>query len=133
MKHEKKSIRSQLGHSALEFALIVPIFVMSLFSVVELGRYFWIQHAISSAAIEGARLAILNGPTDAEVVNYVQDLLTDSGVPGAPQVTISPRTPSQDVTVTVQTPFQFMIMPGFVEGLVQPNPLSHAAVMRHEP
>lgn len=47
----------QRGQSLVEFALVLPIFVLLLFGVVDAGRLVYTNAALSQAAREGARLA----------------------------------------------------------------------------
>jgi Flp pilus assembly protein TadG len=56
VKSESK-LRNEKGASAVEFALVLPIFVMVIFGIFQFGIAFnnWI--AITHAAREGARLA----------------------------------------------------------------------------
>jgi Flp pilus assembly protein TadG len=53
----KSKLRSEKGASAVEFALVLPIFVSIIFGIFQFGIAFnnWI--AITHAAREGARLA----------------------------------------------------------------------------
>ncbi len=44
------------GQSLVEFALILPLFVLFIIGVFELGRAFFAYIAISNAAREGARI-----------------------------------------------------------------------------
>jgi Flp pilus assembly protein TadG len=43
------------GASAVEFALVAPLFFMLLFGCIEFGRLLWTQEALQQAAIAGAR------------------------------------------------------------------------------
>lgn len=47
--------RKQDGSAAVELALILPLFVVLLFSVLFLGRYFWHYTAAQKAAQDGSR------------------------------------------------------------------------------
>jgi len=53
----KSKLRNEKGASAVEFALVLPIFLMLVFGIFQFGIAFnnWI--AITHAAREGARLA----------------------------------------------------------------------------
>lgn len=56
------------GQSLVEFALVLPIFLLLLFAVIDGGRYVYVNSTISNAAREGARLgsveAYWRGRTD---------------------------------------------------------------------
>lgn len=43
------------GQSLVEFALVIPIFLMMLFAVIDMGRLVYINNALAQGAREGAR------------------------------------------------------------------------------
>jgi Flp pilus assembly protein TadG len=45
----------------VEFALVAPIFVLLLFSIIEFGRAIYVVEMLNNAAREGARYAIVHG------------------------------------------------------------------------
>ncbi len=49
--------RSGHGQALVEFALVIPIFLLMLFGIVDAGRYVYMSSVLSQAAREGARLA----------------------------------------------------------------------------
>ena len=55
------------GQSLAEFALVVPIFLVILLAVFDLGRVVWANNSLANAAREAARFAIVHGgsPTTA--------------------------------------------------------------------
>jgi TadE-like protein len=57
------------GQSLVEFALVLPIFLVILFGLIDLGRAVYLNSTLSQAAREGARLASVEaywvGRTDA--------------------------------------------------------------------
>jgi len=61
-----KRLAGERGQSLVEFALVVPIFLVLLFALVDFGRGFqaWIE--VTNAAREGARVGALHG-TAAEI------------------------------------------------------------------
>jgi Flp pilus assembly protein TadG len=44
------------GQSLVEFAHVLPIFILLLFAVIDGGRYIYVNSTLSNAAREGARL-----------------------------------------------------------------------------
>ena len=48
------------GQSLVEFALVLPLFVLLLFGILDFGRAVLAYNSISNAAREGARTAIVN-------------------------------------------------------------------------
>jgi Flp pilus assembly protein TadG len=45
------------GQALVEFALVIPVFLLLLFGVVDFGRLIYMNSTVSQAAREGARLA----------------------------------------------------------------------------
>lgn len=52
---------SHRGQSLVEFALILPIFLMLLVGMFDLGHVVWTNNAIATAAREATRFAIVHG------------------------------------------------------------------------
>jgi hypothetical protein len=73
------------GQGLAEFALVIPIFLVVLLAVFDLGRVVWANNVLNNAAREAARFAIVHGgsPTTACPV----------GPPG-PKTNIPPASPS---------------------------------------
>ena len=51
------------GASALEFGLLLPVFVPLIFGVIEFGQVFWTQTALQHAVEMAARCATINSTT----------------------------------------------------------------------
>jgi Flp pilus assembly protein TadG len=49
--------RRTRGQSLVEFALVVPIFAIALFGIIDLGRYASLANSLSNGAREAARYA----------------------------------------------------------------------------
>ena len=47
------------GQSVLEFALLTPLLLGLVLSVIEIGRFWGAKHGVANAAREGARLMLL--------------------------------------------------------------------------
>jgi TadE-like protein len=48
--------RRRRGQGLVEFALVIPIFLLVLFGLIDVGRYVYLNSTLSQAAREGARL-----------------------------------------------------------------------------
>jgi len=102
--------RDSRGASAVEFALVIPIFMWVVVGIVNFGFVFADQMALSNGARQAARYAVVEGPTcldiEAEAIDASRVLTA-----GAPAVTIAPgcgggepcegSAPNTDVTVTL--------------------------------
>ena len=63
---------STRGQSLVEFALILPIFLLIIFGIIDLGRGVFAYNAIQNAAREGVRVAIVDQNEDV-IADEVQD------------------------------------------------------------
>jgi Flp pilus assembly protein TadG len=59
MRHDRAR-----GQALVEFSLVLPVFLIMLMAVVDIGRAIWAQNSLASAAREGARYAIVHGGSD---------------------------------------------------------------------
>lgn len=72
---KKKYVQSRSkGQGLVEFALILPIFLLVLFTIFDLGRLAFHYSALHNAAREGARYGIVNKDDTAGVQTAVGDL-----------------------------------------------------------
>lgn len=51
----RRSDRRDRGQALVEFALVVPIFLLLIFGLVDLGRAIYVNNAIAEAARDGGR------------------------------------------------------------------------------
>jgi Flp pilus assembly protein TadG len=101
--------RKRRGASAVEFAIVAPVFFLVVLGIIEFGRMVMVQQVITNAAREGARIAVLDSATPARVTQRVNDYLTAASLRGA-TITMTPNPPAsatfdQPVTVEVRLPF----------------------------
>src|SRR5437868_2703662 len=97
------------GAAIAEFAVVVPILVLLVFGMLEFSRVMMVEEVLVNAAREGARKATLPGSTTDNVNTVVSTYLTNSGINGAPNPTVSPDPSTANagdaITVTVSVPF----------------------------
>src|SRR5579862_1240918 len=60
--------RDERGASLVEFALILPIFALLLFSMIDFGLIFQSFISMRNGVNAGARLAAVNGPMDSSCI-----------------------------------------------------------------
>ena len=130
--------RSRKGAAAVEFALVAPLFFLLILGMIEVGRALMVQQVITSASREGARLAVLDNVSRAEVDATVERYLANATLaPETAQITVTPEEPNdagydEPVTVTVQIGFDqvsWLPSPMF---LVGGRNLSATTIMRRE-
>jgi Flp pilus assembly protein TadG len=106
-------LRNQRGAALLETAITLPIILLVSVSIFEFGRAYQVQQVLTNAAREGARVACLNGTTDAQVIAVVRNYLTDGGLTAVnPAVdrTVVFNGVNTASRVTITYPFNFMVL-----------------------
>lgn len=79
------------GASAVEFALVAPLFILFVFGLIEMSRIMMVQQILSEASRSGTRAAIVNGATVESVRDVVQERLDHSMVTvGRSSITVDP-------------------------------------------
>ena len=110
-----KRIRNQKGNALVETAITIPIILAVCVAIFEFGRAYQTWQVITNAAREGARIAILDGTTDAQVTSAVRSYMqsgqlskySSASVAITRTVPLGPNTGSQ---VTVTYPFNFTVL-----------------------
>ncbi|MFC4737258.1 TadE/TadG family type IV pilus assembly protein [Bacillus daqingensis] len=100
-------IRKQTGQSLVEFALLLPVFIILVVGIVDFGRVLYTQLELQLVAQESVRLGGL-GETDGAIQTYVANNATRTD---GLQVSISPsgsRAPGTYVTVELTYPEQVL-------------------------
>src|SRR3990172_8700424 len=59
-----KRQRAARGQALVEFALIIPVFILLMVGIFDLGHVVWANNALSNATREGARFAIVHGGSE---------------------------------------------------------------------
>jgi Flp pilus assembly protein TadG len=54
-----RRIRKEKGTTAVEFAAVLPIFLLLIFGIIDFGFYFFVEHTLQYATREGMRLALV--------------------------------------------------------------------------
>jgi hypothetical protein len=76
-----RGVRSQRSQALVEFAMVAPLFLLILFTAIDISRLLYAYTAISSAARDGARTASLSGSifSDCQIIQEVE--LVGQGFP----------------------------------------------------
>ena len=101
-------IRQKSGQSVIEFALVLPLLLLVLFGITEFGRAWATQNVLTSAAREGARIAIITGPDVTLVTSRVTSVCAAAGITPTAVTVVPPGPfdPERRVTVTVNCNFE---------------------------
>jgi hypothetical protein len=81
----RKLFRDRSGQALVEFALVVPIFMLLVMGVIEFGRAWNLQQTMTEAAREGARRAAVFDPTvtPAAAANAIKTKIQAAGFDSA--------------------------------------------------
>lgn len=106
----------QRGATLIEMVLVIGLFLMIVFGIIEFGRAVWNYNTLSYAVREGSRFAIVNGSgtgTPAATESLIKQRVIASGTglnlqASQIQVAYTPsgdNSPGSSVTVTATYPF----------------------------
>jgi len=147
----KRLIRTAKGAAMVELAIILPIMLLVLFGIIELGLIMYNKAVITNASREGARTGIVyranaaTGVYEPYGVPYIEGVVNtylDNGnrliPPGPPTITVPsgicvqtvPPAPAFSLNVTVTYSYNFFILP--VNWLTGPINLAAETIMRCE-
>ena len=130
-RRPRSLFRSQEGQSALEFVLVLPVFVAAFLMVVDLGMLMYQYVSVSNAVREGARFGAVNcgdgscDTTDFTETVFDRTIARSSGVldplASPAEVTVgwfnnngdsSFQNRGDSVVVKVSKDYDFMFLPG---------------------
>ena len=99
------------GASAVEFALVVPLLLLFLFSVISVSRALQVQSTLSGAAREAARAYSIDSDAGAARSQAIYAASASAISLGSGDISIAPGScknaaPGTDVTVTITIQFQ---------------------------
>ena len=110
---------SERGAELIEFAIVLPLLMFLVAGIVDFGMMFRTFEAVTNAAREGARVAVLPGyELNVDVESRVNAYLNASGLNNATSVTspnVAVVTTAGTFTarqVTVTYPYQFVVLGG---------------------
>lgn len=135
------------GAALVETALVLPIFFMVVLGIIEFGRAMMVAQLLNNGAREAARLAIMDGSTNAQVDASVRGFVSSAaGVDPAKltvTITVTPATgnpdPGNDVSLArrrdlceVQVKVSFSEVDYIPSKFLATSQLTGQAAMRHE-
>lgn len=145
---------TQKGAAMVEFALVLPLFLVMVFGIIEFGLLLFDEAVITNASREAARSAIaFRNPkltiVDIQAVanNYTGSHLISFGSGASSTVTASPlpspttnpitATAGANITVTVSYPYTFLVFGNLLHllsggSIANPLTLSATTVMKNE-
>jgi Flp pilus assembly protein TadG len=109
-------LRCRAGSVAVEFALIIPVALVILVGIVEVGRAMWIRASLQFAVEEGARYMMVHqNADDADLTAFALDKL--AGIdPASVDLSLLRETVDGTDFVTVSATFQFHYVASLITG-----------------
>ncbi|MFO7704357.1 MAG: TadE/TadG family type IV pilus assembly protein [Halopseudomonas sp.] len=146
-RFQDRSLRRQQGTETVEFAISATLLFILLFGMIEFSVALFDKAALTNASREGAREGILFKPNprnlaledsaiEQAIRDYAEEYLISLGGPAQMNINIQrsdlTMSPGSDVIVTVDYPYQFLVLPGFIGTLGGVLELSSTTTMRAE-
>ena len=97
----------------MEFAVVLPLLLVMLLGIIEMGRAMMVGEVTAASARLGARAAVISGATNAQVVGKITAYLQAGGIKnattvisvnGAAGADLSTASAGDAIQVTVQAP-----------------------------
>jgi len=107
--------RNEDGQAMVEFALVLPIFLLILCGIIDFGWLFYNQLALNNICREGARYAIVNTAEDHStnaILTHIDNYIDSTYVIGDVDVTVKYTKPLDpvggDVKVVAEKDFKYL-------------------------
>ena len=136
----RKRTSGSRGQSLVEFALVAPFVILMIFALFDFGRAIYAYNAVSNAAREGARIAIVDqGPASGGVSLAAQEAADQATALGLdpsdsneirvtyrlPDLSANcPTPPSFGCVAEVRVQYAFKAITPMIDGIVGPITLS---------
>jgi Flp pilus assembly protein TadG len=135
----RRKTRKEQGAAAVEFALVLPLFLLLVLGTIDFGYYFFVSEVVTNAAREGARAGSVIDPSNTSLAtsqaqSAAQLYLTNGGLKSAVATgTYTTTSVGSGATATpaVQVDLKYPVgsVTGFLSGLMPAYSNAHA-VMR---
>jgi Flp pilus assembly protein TadG len=148
--------RREEGSVAVEFGILVPLFLLLVFGIVDFGHAYYMKEMATNASREGARYGtryVAPGGTrtlpkdlNPSIQNYLMNTWGGSGLNGLfstanPQVTlngpgiiesVAANLPDEDLTVTVTVTKNWFVIGKLIPGIGSATVISASTTMKCE-
>ena len=132
MRTIRAILKKKRGQAIVEFALILPVFILILLGIMEFGLVFHQYLVVTAASREGARVAALGG-SEAETLTMVNTSAASFNS-GQLSTTITPANRVKGQTVSVQVTNPVTIRAPLIAQVFPQNPfpVTGTTIMRVE-
>jgi Flp pilus assembly protein TadG len=99
-------LRNESGATAVEFAIMLPVFLALIFGIVVFGSYFTMVHGVQQLAAEAARTSIAglnDGERNGLATSYVTTSVSGYPLLDATKVNVAAAPSASDANVYVVT------------------------------
>jgi len=111
--------RDERGVAAVEFAVVSPVFFLTLFGLGQAGLWLWADFSLQRAVNAAARCAVITPSTCADVASYAANNVVGLSVPSS-AFSSTTATCGAQVTAAYE-------VPSFTSGLGLPIPTVHVS------
>ena len=125
--------RDEAGAAAVEFAIILPVLVLMLTGIIQVGMFMFVQNQMTSVARDTSRRIAVGELTEAAAQQYARDSLVFPSANFDIAITVpDPASPNpKDITVDISVPFSEVSLVDIL-GLFQSGTLRTSVTMRQE-
>jgi Flp pilus assembly protein TadG len=108
----RRFARASEGAAAVEFAIIVPVFILFCMGILEGGRMMWIRNSIQTATEEAARYAMAHTTaTDANLIDKAEEYFGSVSIDSPPDTfTVARDTANGMNFVTISGVYTFQYL-----------------------
>ena len=139
----RKARSPRSGAAAVEFAIILPVFLALLAGIIEFGQAFKVEHALSNACRRATRAATFDGATFTDVKknvlshcskslgNKAENVKVEVSLNGATTSSLSDASQGDEIRVTVSVPYKEVGF-GFYSNWFSDSVLSVSCILERE-
>jgi len=114
--------QQESGQALVELALVLPLFLLLLFGLIQMSIFGYAYISVNNAAREAVRFASVGGKTDSDIIDMINEstILTDLDIQfSPPENPLAVRQSGDEVTVNISYPVS-LIVP--IAEAIFPNP-----------
>lgn len=119
------------GQALVEMALILPIFIILMFGVFEMGFIGYAYITVSYATGEGGRVASLGG-TDDQIKTAIKEVVTSLDLARLKDPEIAPAVRQSGQNVTVKVTYTVQLNIPLISMIADSVDVSSSIIMRME-
>lgn len=136
-----RRLKNQRGTALLEAAITIPILLLIAVGIFEFGRAYQTWQVLTNAAREAARLAVTPYAVEGAPETRAREYMEQGGLPGFASASVVVNrnasveiggTPVGATQVTIDYPFQFIVLGPVAKLINKDSTAGNALTMRSE-